>query len=142
MTVGSAILGVVVFAVALVGIPNGFPHHGRAPREKTAEAAPMKTLFARADLLGALLILLATLSFTSVFEEAGSRFPWRSAFVITLLIVSGLLWISLLAWERHVTQKNTQCNPVLPWRFITNRAMAGIILYAPSLLQRPRELTR
>ncbi|KAI1087948.1 putative multidrug resistance protein fnx1 [Rostrohypoxylon terebratum] len=124
----SVILGVVVFAAALVGIPNGFPHHGRPPKEKPAASSPMKTLLERSDLLGAVLLLLATLSFVAVFEEAGSRFPWRSAFVVTLLIISVLLWGSLLAWERHVTQRSTQCDPVLPWRFITNRAMAGILL--------------
>ena len=73
-------------------------------------------------------MLLATLSLTAGFEEAGSRFPWKSAYVISLLSVSGFLWIALLAWEWRVTNRSKTVEPVLPWRFMQNRVVIGLLL--------------
>ncbi|TEY56422.1 hypothetical protein BOTCAL_0225g00020 [Botryotinia calthae] len=73
-------------------------------------------------------MLFAVLAFTACFMEADSRFPWKSAYVITLLIASVILSIALLTWERHVTLTDKVREPVLPWRFFTNRVMIGILL--------------
>ncbi|TGO85202.1 hypothetical protein BPOR_0420g00020 [Botrytis porri] len=45
-------------------------------------------------------------------------------FLVLLVILS----IALLAWERHVTLTDKVREPVLPWRFFTNRVMIGILL--------------
>lgn len=91
----------------------------------------------RIDIVGASLLLLATLSLTAGFEEADARFPWKSAYVITLLTIAGLLWIALLAWERRVTRSSKVTEPVLPWRFFKNRVMIGLLLCASSKNPRP-----
>ena len=85
-------------------------------------------MFGRIDFLGGLLLLLATLTLTAGFQEAGSQYPWRSAYVITLLIASGLIWIALILWERHVTLAGGIREPVLPWVFLTNRVVFGLLL--------------
>jgi hypothetical protein len=87
-----------------------------------------RTNLNRIDFLGVSLLLLASLSLTAGFEEAGARFPWRSSYVISLLTVSGVLWIFTLAWEWHVTEHSERREPVLPWRFITDRTMIGLLL--------------
>lgn len=73
--------------------------------------------------------MLATLSLTAGFEETGAQFAWKSAYVISLLVVSGFLWIALFVWERHVTLREGELEPVLPWRFVKNRAMISLLLY-------------
>lgn len=88
----------------------------------------MRTAWARVDIPGTVLLLLATLSFTACFQEADSRFAWDSAYVITLLIVSVILWIALLVWERYVTLAGKIREPVLPWRFFTRRGSLGLLL--------------
>ena len=98
-----------------------------------------KSALDRIDIPGTLLLLFATLALTAGFEEADARFPWRSAYVITLLILSGVLWISLVLWERHVTTSSHVREPVLPWRFLTNRRMISLLLYVGHLT---RSLTR
>lgn len=75
------------------------------------------------------MLLLATLSLTAGFEEADSRFPWNSAYVISLLVISVVLSIVLLAWERRVTLASSVREPVLPWRLLTSRAMIGVLMY-------------
>ena len=116
-------IGVLGLVLALAGIPNNFPHHGRP----ITAAQSTKSLH-RIDFPGCILLLLATMSFTSAFQEAGSQFSWNSAYVIVLLIVSVVLWLALIVWERHVTLSNNITEPVLPWRFLTSRVMAGILL--------------
>jgi len=80
------------------------------------------------DFAGAALLLLATLSLVAGFEEADARFPWKSAYVITLLTISGFLWIAFSLWERHVSKNGRTIEPVFPWRFVRNRAMMSLLL--------------
>ncbi|RYP49219.1 hypothetical protein DL768_005036 [Monosporascus sp. mg162] len=116
-------IGALGLILALAGIPNRFPHHGQPD---TAEKRT-KSL-TRLDLPGCVLLLLATMSFTAAFQEADSQFPWKSAYVIVLLIASVLLWLVLLIWERHVTLASKIREAVLPWRFLASRAMVGIYM--------------
>lgn len=122
-------IGAAAFVVLLCAMPSGFPYqhkHQAGRRHRRGLRAPTAYL-ARLDLLGSTLLLLATLSLTAGFEEADSRFAWNSAYVISLLVVSVVLWIALGAWERRVTLKSAIREPVLPWRFLTSRAMIGIL---------------
>lgn len=118
------------FLISILAIPNGFPHHGHGSRGTTtaAETYNAKSTFRRIDIPGTILILLAVLGLTAAFEEADKLFPWRSAYVITLLTVSGILWILLFLWERYVTLSDGIREPVLSWNFLTNRQMVGILL--------------
>jgi predicted MFS family arabinose efflux permease len=119
-------VGVVALLLALLGIPTGFPRRKGAV-EQSAQR-PSATWWERLDLLGCALIFLASTSFTACFQEADSRFAWDSAYVITLLVASVVFWALLLVWQRRVTNQNTPREPVLPWRFFTNRSMVGILM--------------
>lgn len=115
--------------VLLVAIPANFPYHAQPGGAHRTVKVLLKTENRRKlDFTGAALLLLATLSLTAAFEEAGSRFPWKSAYVITLIVVSGVLWIALILWERSITYYAPLAEPVLPWRFFVNRAMVSLML--------------
>ncbi len=117
------------FIISLFVIPKDFPYHGQPDRHsKTLKEFVAKSTLDRVDIPGTILILFATLALTAAFEEADSQFPWNSAYVITLIVVSGLMWIALVIWERYVTISNRVREPVLPWSFLTNRQMMGILL--------------
>lgn len=120
-------IGLVTLVLALVVIPNGLPYHGRLERNPFHDTTP-GVAFSRLDIPGFVLLMLATLSFTAGFQEADSAFAWDSAYVISLVVGSVVLWAGLLLWERHVTQSDKIREPVLPWRFFTSRGMVGIIL--------------
>ena len=123
--------GVVAAIMIVICMPNGFPHHGdpRTPRSDTVGAFS-KTTFDRVDFLGAFMLLIATLFLVAALEEAGNRYPWRSAFVIVLLTISGFAWIAFLWWERRVTLHSGAQEPVFPWRFIQSRIWLGMLLNA------------
>ncbi|KAJ2998822.1 hypothetical protein NUW58_g206 [Xylaria curta] len=110
-------------------IPKEFPHQSQpGHKSKTMKELMAKSTLDRIDIPGTILILFATLALTAAFEEADKQFPWRSAYVITLLTLSGLLWIALAVWERYVTLSDTIREPILPWRFLFNREMMGVLL--------------
>ncbi|KAI0473346.1 putative multidrug resistance protein fnx1 [Xylariaceae sp. FL0804] len=118
-----------VFVVGYLAIPTDFPYHGKPNHQpKSVKKLFSKEVLNRVDIPGTALILFATLALTAGFLEADNRFPWRSAYVITLLTVSGLLWIALTVWERYVTTSRGVREPVLPWTFLINRQMLGILL--------------
>ncbi|KAI0873431.1 putative multidrug resistance protein fnx1 [Hypoxylon argillaceum] len=113
--------------IALVAIPKGFGMANTQSKKSEGDDPSWKHSLSRIDALGTILVLFATLSLVAGFEEAGSRFPWKSAYVISLLTISGLLWIALAIWERRVTFSEGKQEPILPWRFFTNRAMISIL---------------
>ncbi|KAH9906955.1 putative efflux pump antibiotic resistance protein [Xylariomycetidae sp. FL2044] len=119
-------LGVVSICLGYFALPNNFPYQGQ-PDFMVPKLATMSS-FKRVDFLGSGLLLIATLTITAGLQEAGNRFPWKSAYVITLLVASFLFWAALLVWERYVTLADAVREPVLPWRFLTNRVVAGILL--------------
>ncbi|ORX94599.1 MFS multidrug transporter-like protein [Clohesyomyces aquaticus] len=117
-------------ALAFFALPSNFPHHGQDRPKRTFKNLLTKHNIEKLDIIGTVLLLLASLALTAGFEETGSHFQWKSAYTISLLTVSGLLWITLLVWERWVTKKGAAAEPVLPWRFFTNRAMLSLLLNA------------
>ena len=117
-------------AIAIVAfvVPRGFPYHDNP---KSFKNLMSKTNLKRVDFLGSTLLLLATLSLVAGVEEAGLSHGWDSAFVIAMLVVSGVLWIVFLLWERHITKRDSfpgAVEPVFPWRFVQNRVWMGMIM--------------
>lgn len=112
-------------------MPRHFPHHG-LPQ---ATYDPMtwlqtfsKAQFRRVDFLGTGLLLSATILLVAPLEEADVTYAWDSAFVIVLLIVSGISWIGFLFWSRKVTRGSGAREPVFPWRFMQSRVRIGLLL--------------
>ncbi|KAI2627745.1 putative multidrug resistance protein fnx1 [Hypoxylon sp. NC1633] len=117
------------FIMGYLAIPDDFPNMGRPdPGSKSIIELMKKDTFNRIDFPGTALILMATVLLTAGFEEVDKIFPWKSPYVISLLTISGLSWIGLVIWERHVTLSDQVREPVLPWRCLKNRQMVGVLL--------------
>lgn len=108
-------------------MPRGFPHQQNRESSLQDSLSTAQKL-AKIDVLGFALLVLAAVSFTACFQQAGTTFPWNSAYVITLLVASVVLWVVVLVWERHVTLNNMKYQPVLPWRFLTDRVRASVLM--------------
>ncbi|KAI1117373.1 putative multidrug resistance protein fnx1 [Nemania sp. NC0429] len=122
-------IGLPALVLSFCFIPKDFPYHGRPnDNTKVPKSWLAKSTLSRIDLPGTIFLLFATLALTAAFEEADKRFPWRSAYVISLLSISGVFWICLAFWERRTTLSDTIREPILPWRFLLNRQMMGILL--------------
>lgn len=121
-------VGAIALLLAIFGMPSNFPYRQIDRKPRHSFLADARSALRLVDFTGAALLLCAVLSFTACFMEADSRFPWKSAYVITLLIASAGFWTALLLWERHVTRAGSARQPVLPWRFFTNHVMLSILI--------------
>ncbi|KAJ5088461.1 MFS general substrate transporter [Penicillium angulare] len=111
-------------------IPNGFPFHNKPREARGSFRQSFTKAYNRIDIVGAFLLLVATVLLVAGLDEADEKFPWRSAFVITTLTISGILWIVFTLWERRVTLKAELVEPVFPWRFFKNRVWMAMLLNA------------
>lgn len=127
---GHSLPPAVIAAIAIiVALPRNFPNHGQSESGNRKPLAIFsKRTLGRVDFLGAAMILSATLLFVAALEEAGRKYPWKSAYVISLLSISGIMWILFIAWERKISLATTVQEPVFPWRFVRNRTLIGMIL--------------
>jgi Na+/melibiose symporter-like transporter len=122
-------IAIPALIVLVMAIPSDFQQSSNAEMTRQTFKSLLNTeTRQRLDFLGAALLFLATLSLTAAFEEAGSQFAWHSAYFITLIVVSVVLWTALLIWERIITLQASVMEPVLPWHFLKNRAMVSLIL--------------
>lgn len=94
----------------------------------------MKEIFTRSslqrlDLLGAGLLLTASLLLVTALVEASTEFAWSSGVIISLLVLSAVAWMGFLFWEWYISKSNGKQEPIFPWRFFYNRAWMGMLLY-------------
>jgi len=127
-------LGAWAAAVHFFCLPFDFPFQGQQTTHfktyKNVGQLFSRETFGRVDFLGASLLFIATTLLVAALEEAGLSFAWKSAFVISLLTVSGLTWIAFVFWERIVTLRRNSTEPVFPWRLMTSRIWMGMTLNA------------
>ena len=106
-------------------MPRGFPNHGHS-RSRRHDFA-WKSL-SKIDIVGAMLLLGGSIFLVSALQEAANGSAWSPSMVISLLVLSGPLWISCFFWEWYITPAEKIPEPVLPWRFVTNRVPTGLLL--------------
>lgn len=121
--------GAVAAVMIVFSLPNGFPNHKIVSQDKSkSEPTAPKQKIQRVDGLGAMLLLVATVLLVAALQEAGLNYPWKSAFIISLLTVSGICWILFIFWEHRVTLYDKIKEPVFPWRFFQSRIWVGMIM--------------
>ncbi|KAF2230324.1 MFS general substrate transporter [Viridothelium virens] len=142
--------GALAGVILVFCLPNHFPYHGNSQnRRHMSGKTSFKQTFQRLDLVGSILLIIATLSLVAALLEASNEFPWKSAFVITLLTISGLCWGVFLLWEYFITISDGIQEPVFPWRFVQSRVWTGMLLNAvflggpwfAAIFQIPQRLT-
>jgi hypothetical protein len=81
------------------------------------------------DGIGAGLMLATFTLLITGFEQASNFIPWRSAEVLTPILVAVPLLIAFLLYERYITRKTSGLvEPVFPWRFCTSRVIMGVLM--------------
>lgn len=103
-------------AIFAINIPLGIVAAVLARR--IPDAAPPREGPFRADITGALLFALATLSLLFALSSGGHRFAWLSWQTGALVVVAAAGFALLLPWERRAA------DPVLPLRLLATPAIA------------------
>ncbi|KAI0144466.1 drug resistance transporter [Xylariaceae sp. FL1272] len=114
--------GVIATGLVAISLPARFPyHHSDAVHKKPSH-------YDRIDFLGAILLLGAMTLHITGFEQAANLFAWTSAEVLAPLLISLGLWITFFLSQWYITTRRKRPDPVLPWRFLQNRVVTGIIV--------------
>lgn len=107
-------LGIVPFALLFVSMPAKFPHLNPyyAPPESNSKS------LLNIDFLCATFLFAFGVFLVSEFQEANTKYPWSSAVVIVLFILSNVSVVGFLAWEKYLSLGKTSHDAVFPWRMM------------------------
>ena len=117
--------GALTFVLITVSLPGNFAvsqsdcHPNRTSFRKTVR---------RLDAVGAILLLAASICMVSALEEGGTEHKWRSAVVLMLLAAGVVFSFLFLLWEKHLSVRDAEQEPVFPWRMATDRLVMGMLL--------------
>lgn len=128
-------LGAAVIALLLAVMPDKYPYHGSQMASFTVERETIKQTLRKIDFIGALLLLTASFMLVTALLEVSANYPWSSPTIITLFTLAGIFWPLFFAWERYIgSKKNNKIEPLFPWRFMSSRIWAGMLLYGSKII--------
>ncbi len=113
--------GVLAIALVLIALPT--VHRENEDRSRTSKWANCRRL----DILGAALLIGASILLVTSLLEASVQLGWRASLTIALLVLSGSCWIGFFGWELF-TIRSTRPEPTFPWTFSSNRTWVGMLL--------------
>ncbi len=104
---------------------------------------PRRHRYHKLDLLGALLIVAASLSFMFALSTGGKTYAWHSPAIVGLTLLSGALWFAfvrrLLTAPEPLIPLDVVSNPVVRISILSNAfgwgAIVGLNIYLPIWLQ-------
>jgi Na+/melibiose symporter-like transporter len=85
-------------------------------------------LLKKIDFVGAILLLAASFLLVTGLLEASTEFHWSSAVIITLIVLSAILWVSFILWEWLLGKRRSKQEEMFPWRFVKNRPWMAMLL--------------
>lgn len=123
-------VGVTSMVLIAVVLPRSFPYKmdsGIAGSRRLTDGFTLRSL-ARLDVIGALLLLSASVLLVFGFEEAGTRFPWDSVAVLSTLVIGVVLLVAFVIWEEVIAGDKHVQEPVFPMRLMKDRRFVGMLL--------------
>ena len=130
----SAPLGTSAFIFVTIVMPTTFPNINSLAAA-TRKRMTFRDAAKRLDLLGALLSIAASVALVFSLQQGGTQYSWRSATIVTPLVLSAGLWVSFLTWQWWIdTHFKGPLEPIFPWRLAGKRFYMGMLLYVVRLL--------
>ena len=74
-----------------------------------------------------MLLLAASILLVFALEEAGERYAWSSAVIISTIILAGICWVSFIGWEYFVDKSRASQEPIFPLRLLKDRILVGMM---------------
>ncbi|KAF2093099.1 drug resistance transporter EmrB/QacA subfamily [Rhizodiscina lignyota] len=121
--------GAVAIVILLFFLPSSTPSLNFKLRSHLRRKFS-KAALARIDVLGMFLLLASSILLVFALEEAGSRYAWKSAPIITSLLLAGILGVGFVCWELVLQRSSFKQEPVFPPRLLKGRLVAAMMLTA------------
>lgn len=111
-------------AIALIGIFALWPQDRRRHRLGVWAA------FTKIDFPGNILLVVASFLLIFAIQQAGTLvWSWNSPAAIACLVISGLSWAFLFAWEVFLgTRKESHVEPLFPVHLFTGRVYPALVM--------------
>ncbi|KAK3687883.1 major facilitator superfamily transporter [Podospora appendiculata] len=119
--------GAIALFLLTVSVPLSFPY---GENVRFLNTLVSERAWRRIDLFGAVSSLSASILLVFALQQGGLVYPWTSGAIISTFVLSGLLWIFFVLWQRWLSSLNGICEPMFPWRLAKNRFMLGLLLNA------------
>jgi hypothetical protein len=107
----------------LIALPSNFGGSGRRKHGLLSWSN-----LRRIDVIGALILLTATLPLITALNEVYVQYHWSDGIIVILLAISGISWYAFLAWEHAMTRDGGGPEPIFPSRFLNHANWMGMLL--------------
>ncbi|QSS58121.1 drug resistance transporter EmrB/QacA subfamily [Histoplasma capsulatum] len=84
----------------------------------------------RVDVVGVFLLLASSILLVFAMEEAGTRYSWSDAVIISTFCVGGIAGILFVFWELFLEKSTSLQEPVFPLRLLKSRLLAAMMATA------------
>jgi hypothetical protein len=85
-------------------------------------------MWKRVDFVGMVVSLGASILVIFALEQGGVAYPWGSGAIVSTFVLSGILWLGFITWERLLSKRDGMCEPMFPWSLVRNRFVMGLLL--------------
>lgn len=85
-------------------------------------------MWKRVDFVGMVVSLAASILIVFALEQGGVAYPWGSGAIVSTFVLSGVLWIAFVVWERMLSKKDGVREPMFPRSLVHNRFVMGLLL--------------
>ncbi|KAI1087573.1 drug resistance transporter EmrB/QacA subfamily [Rostrohypoxylon terebratum] len=120
--------GVVVTGLIAFVMPTHFPNLDNPTVRLTFRTKITRASLRRLDLIGAVLLLFSSALIVFAFEEAGSRYNWKSPIILSTITIGGMLFLGFIVWEKFVDRPRATQEPIFPLRLMKDRMFSALIL--------------
>jgi protein-S-isoprenylcysteine O-methyltransferase Ste14 len=92
------------------------------------------TSFRRLDIIGAFLLLAASILLVFGFEEAGTKFPWQSPVIVSTIVLGVVVLAGFIFFEIKLGKVSSTAETMLPLRLFKERQFIGLLTcgYSPA----------
>ncbi|EEU41468.1 uncharacterized protein NECHADRAFT_53897 [Fusarium vanettenii 77-13-4] len=105
--------GAVAFVLVAIFLPPS-EASAQLPLLQVLRSKVQRSNWVRVDIVGMVFLLAASVLLVFALEEGGTRYPWKSAVVISTLVLAIVLSIAFGFWEVFLEKSNWRQEPVFP----------------------------
>ncbi|PGH09842.1 hypothetical protein GX51_00529 [Blastomyces parvus] len=122
--------GCVCIGIVALCLPSSISSQPDVKFVDHLRAKVSKSALKRVDVIGVVLLLASSILLVFALEEAGTRYSWSNAVIITTFSLAGIAGILFVFWELFLEKSTSLQEPVFPLRLLKNRVLAAMMATA------------
>ncbi|KAF5620627.1 major facilitator superfamily transporter [Fusarium tjaetaba] len=117
--------GALAAVLLAFSVPFNFPF---GESDRFFHSLASKQMWKRVDFVGMTVSLAASILIIFALEQGGVAYSWGSGAIVSTFVLSGVLWIAFVLWERLLSKSHGVREPMFPWSLVHNRFVMGLLL--------------